>query len=262
MYSLKDFFSVLNAYAPLTLSQKMIEKGCYDNSGILINCCEKVSGAVFSLDLSKEAVIKAEREKCNVIVTHHPAIYKPISTLSIQSPLEYPLMRCVGKGITVISMHLNLDVADGGIDHCLAERLGAESYKIIDAISEKEGYGREFSVETTTLGQLTAKMKKYFSTTKILTYGKGEVHKIASFCGAGGNEALTAVKNGKTNADLIVTSDLAHHEIKGLIDMGKKVMVLPHYVAEEYGFNRYYERVKNQLNGQIKTVYLDDKRYR
>ena len=47
--------------------------------------------------------------------------------------------------------------------------------------------------------------------------------------------------------------------IKELVEMGKAIMVIPHYSAENYGFNKFYERVKNQIS--VPAYYFDDKRF-
>jgi putative NIF3 family GTP cyclohydrolase 1 type 2 len=78
----------------------------------------------------------------------------------------------------------------------------------------------------------------------------------------GSSHALSAVVQGKTNADTIITSDMPHHVIKELIEKNKNIILIPHYVAEDYGFNKFYAYVKEQLNGKIQAYYFDDKRFK
>ena len=67
------------------------------------------------------------KERCkNLIVTHHPAIFFPVSNILRSDPLGARLIACLEAGIGVISMHLNCDCARGGIDENLALALGAE----------------------------------------------------------------------------------------------------------------------------------------
>ena len=56
MYSINEFLAVLEEFAPLSLSKKMIERGDYDNSGIIVNCHNDIKKVFFSLDLSKEVL--------------------------------------------------------------------------------------------------------------------------------------------------------------------------------------------------------------
>jgi len=82
MYSLKDFFTLLEEYAPLKISHVAIDNGDYDNSGIIVDSHDRVEKVLFTLDLSNLAVKKALELGVDTIVTHHPAIYRPIKNLS------------------------------------------------------------------------------------------------------------------------------------------------------------------------------------
>ncbi len=260
MYKLNDFFEKLDSYAPLEISRKMIEKGDYDNSGILVKCSDLVGKVLFSLDLSKHAVARAKELGCDTIVTHHPAIYQPIKSLSIDGQ-SAPLAFAVMNGMNVISMHLNLDMAEKGVDYYLARAVGGENVKILDTILDGVGYGREFNLKLS-LNELVKLLEEEFNTDKIISYGKGNIEKVATFCGGGASYALEFVFNGKTSADTIITSDMPHHVIKELIEKDKNVILLPHYVSEEKGFNKFYAEIKSQLSDKIDAYYFDDKRFR
>lgn len=264
MYSLKEFFSKLDEIAPIEYSYKQIERGDYDNSGIIVKVNEEVKKVLFTLDLTELAVKKAKRLGVDTIVTHHPAIYAPIKSLDVTSPDTASLLSAIENKINVISMHLNLDVASGGIDASLAKALGGKEYKILDYLTEKVGYGREFKIPKTSLLEYKKLVKKALDTDKIICYGKktANINKVASFCGAGGSHAVKIVKEGITDADLIVTSDLAHHLIKEFIERDKLVMIIPHYVSEEYGFKRFCENVKNIVKDKAEIFYFDDRRFR
>lgn len=249
----------LEKLAPLSLSQKMIEKGSYDNSGIIVDNNTPVRKVLFSLDLSLLAVEKAVEFGCDTILTHHPAIYMPIKNLS-ENGITKPLIRAIKAGLNVISMHLNLDVATSGIDECLAAGLGATDSKIIELVTEKQGYGREFNVKSVDISDYVDGIKEQFKSDKIICYGKGTVNRVASFCGSGGDSALSGVVSG-LSIDTIITSDLAHHVLKELIESGKKVIIIPHYVSEQFGFNKFSNLVEKTLNGKVQTFYFEDKRF-
>lgn len=259
MINLSYLSEVIEGIAPLSLSKSFCDKGGYDNSGLLIKTHDKVNSVIFSLDLNEAVIKRAKRLGCDTVITHHPAIYNPITSLSIDNADKKALILAIKENINVISMHLNLDIADGGIDQSLAEGLGGKTFKILEYITEKNGYGREFEVEETTLLQYKNKVKTKFNTQKVITYGKKNtvIKKVASFCGAGGSSAL----NYSGDADLIVTSDLAHHVILALIERGKNLMIIPHYVAEIYGFKRFYERVKKEI-ADLQFTFFEDKRFR
>lgn len=261
MQNLDSFFEILDKRAPLSLDKKLIERGDYDNSGIIIRSGDCVKRALFSLDLSQAAVKKAKNLSCDTVVTHHPAVYKPIKGLSVTDS-TCAVLAAAKLGMNVISMHLNLDVADGGIDACLCEGLGGEKFKILDMLDEKNGYGREFYVKKTTLSEMKAAAKKTFKTRRIITYGspKAEIKTAASFCGGGSGAALSYLENGG-KADLIVTSDMPHHVIKEAVERGVSVMILTHYASENYGFKKFYEKITEDVAGKTETFFFADGRF-
>ena len=259
MLKTKEFMGLLDSIAPLELSYKLIERGDYDNSGLLVKNGNKVEKILFSLDLSQDVVERAKELSCDTIVTHHPAIYSPIKSLSIDGETA-PLINAVANGMNIISMHLNLDTADQGIDQSLAEAFGGKNAKILDYTDDKHGYGREFDVDCD-FENIKKIVKEVLGTDKGIFYGEGMCKKMATFCGGGGSHALKAVLNGDAQADVVLTSDLQHHQLKELIEKGKKVVVVPHYVSEDYGFYKFFQRVTNELGKDAETYYFRDKRF-
>ena len=260
MYKLKEFLNLMEEFAPLSLSYKMIERGDYDNSGIIVENHDQVKGVLFSLDLSEEAVFRAIKEGANTIVTHHPAIYMPIKNLSSTGETK-ALLLAIKNNINVISMHLNLDVAENGIDKCLSECLGAKESVVLDVIDKNVGYGRAFKIDKISITEFTEKLNKKLNTNKIIFYGEREVEQIASFCGAGGSHAVSVLQDAAIKVDTIVTSDIQHHQLLALIEKGLNVIIIPHYIAEEYGFNKFYEFVLGKVKMQTKAYYFQDKRF-
>ena len=150
MYKIKEFLSLLEEYAPLSYSHRLVERGDYDNSGIIVENHDKINKVFFTLDLSEKAVEKAIEVGADTVVTHHPAIYAPIKNLSDNGQTRALLLAIKG-GLNVISMHLNLDVAKMGIDYCLSTVLGGKDAEILDRLEDGVGYGREFFIEKTTV---------------------------------------------------------------------------------------------------------------
>ena len=163
-----EFYNVANELAPKALSDEYCEKyGAYDNSGVLVDAGEEITGVLFSLDLTFAAIEEAIEKKANLIVTHHPAIYGKIDGVrkSDFQPLGEKLVLALKKGISVISMHLNLDTAKGGIDEslaqgiCLSAGAGTRSPQNVQVMHPLSigGYGRAYDVEKTPLEELVKK---------------------------------------------------------------------------------------------------------
>ena len=260
MYNVKNILEILEKKAPLKLSALQIENGAYDNSGIIADLGNKVENILFSLDLTEKAIEKAISLNVNLIVTHHPAIYLPIKSIDVNGENK-ALALALKNGISVISMHLNLDVASGGIDESLALALGAKKPKILQPVTKNEGYGREFLIEEVDINEYADKITKALSTDKVVFYGQGKVKKVASFCGAGASTVLELMQKGQVQADTIVTSDMAHHQLVAISLENKKIILIPHYVAENYGFKKFYEWAKADLDGKIQSYYFEDRTF-
>ena len=262
MLTLNNLYSTIDQIAPFEISKKIIEEGGYDNSGIIICDHEKVEKILFSLDLSVEALKKAKALKCDTIITHHPAIYMPIKSIENEGPSAI-IMTAIKQGVNVISAHLNLDFATNGIDFYLAKSCGGQEIKVIEKPAYARGYGSEFALQNTTLGQLIKRLKSTLKTNKITVYGSQNliIDKVASFCGGGSSTAVSGVEKGLTDANVIVTSDMAHHQIKQLVESGKAIVLLTHYSSENYGFNQFYVDLSNRLGDGVKTYYFEDKRF-
>ena len=251
---LKEVFEKLETIAPVALSNEFCAKfKMYDNSGIIIDCKEDIKGVLFSLDLSSKAIEEAKKKGFNLIITHHPAIFGGISRISADDLIG----TCLKSGISVISMHLNFDAAPCGIDHHLMRGLGGEKAEILDGL-QNGGYGRVYRVKEVKFSELEIAVCKNFNTQRALFYGDKNktVKKIASFCGAGcNNEAIEFARFG--GADVFVSSDMKHHEIAKLIELGINVIHLTHYSAENYGFNKIYTQISSAFS--IPSAYFADK---
>ncbi|MBR6737152.1 MAG: Nif3-like dinuclear metal center hexameric protein [Clostridia bacterium] len=251
--NVSSVFNILNEYAPIKLSSELValENG-YDNSGIILPVTEDIKGVVFSLDLTVKAVERAIEEGANLIVTHHPAIYLPINKISENSAI----FLCLKNKIGVISMHLNLDTCERGIDYYLAQGLNAKTQTILTPLSiSNTGYGRLFSFNGTA-GDLKSLYEKVFKTNKTVLYGNPNVQikKVASFCGSGLNES--EIEKGK-DADIFISADIKHHIILELLEKGKLVLEVTHYSSEVYGFKKFYEFIATKLN-EIKAVFYEN----
>ena len=256
--NVKELNKIVDGLAPFALSREYIEKfGHRDNSGIQLDCGDEVKGVLFSLDLSMAAIAEAKKAGANCIVTHHPAIFFPLYSLKEEGS-GAEILACAKEGISVISAHLNLDAAEGGIDESLMQGLGgSEAIAAMDHLTGG-GYGRVYDVEKKSLASFTSEVKKTFKTDRVVTYGNGTVSRVASFCGAGFNEGALAFA-AMHGADTIVSSEAKHHLIAAAVEQGMNVILLTHYAAENYGFIRFAEKMEKLLNGTPCTVFTDER---
>ncbi len=265
-----EFFNLIEPIAPIAYSKEFCSRyGAYDNSGLLIDCGNEVRAAVFALDLSAAAVEKAAKIGAGAIVTHHPAIYSKLSSLSAADETGGAVLAAARAGISVISMHLNLDAAEDGIDECLARAVrqaardalgepgcgadcnadcGAAEEKMLDFACGNGGYGRAYDLaggKEVSAAALKLSLDRVLTGKHTLLYASAykKVKRAASFCGAGADEEALAfaVKNG---ADVLISSDFKHHILKEAVSRGMAVIAPTHYASESYGFEQFYLKVK------------------
>ena len=186
------------------------------------------------------------------------AIFFPIANLRADDALGARLLRAIEAGIGVVSMHLNLDCAAGGIDESLAEAVGAQGEIHVCERFESGGYGRIYTIKKQTFSQFAASLLQALNTHRAFLYGAEaeEIGKAASFCGAGVDAgAIAAAK--RCGADAIVSADIKHNFICDALESGLKVVQLTHYASENYGFKKIYQHLKDVLG--VPCAYHEDK---
>ena len=270
---LTEIYEIANALAPKRLSDEYCERyEGYDNSGVLVDTGKEIAKILFSLDFSTSAIERAIEEGAQLIITHHPAIYGKIGSIRASSfdPLSEKLVKAIERGISVISMHLNLDMASGGVDESLQgavvdaakEACGQKSFTTQTRAQKLwqvsgGGYGRAYTLPSVKIGELAENLKKQLRTNRVFVYGdqNGYVDCAASFCGGGGDveEVAFAVENG---ANVMISSDFKHHALLLAKEKGLAVIQTTHYASENYGFKNYYKKIRLQV--KIPCVYHED----
>lgn len=255
---LSELYAVIEAYAPKSLSDEYCKNyGLYDNSGILVDSKKEVKKVLFALDFSKATLDYAEKFGADAIITHHPAIYNKIGNILPETVLGDKLITAIQKGISVVSMHLNMDVTKGGIDEYLMLGIGGKDAVVCDSVKEGCAYGRAYVVKEQTLEELKTHIEREFTTTKVWAFGSGTVKKVASFCGAGVSDDTVAFAQ-REGADVVVSSDIKHNYLVDMLDSGLSVVQLTHYASENYGFKKIFETIKAQLPSGIQSEYFTD----
>jgi len=211
------------------------------------------------LDFSERAVERAVSVGADMMITHHPAIYRPIPSITNATPLGRALSDAVKQNIAVYSAHLNLDCAPCGIDASLAGIFGKNSKILIPMEGDAVGYGRLTEIGGSMLKNLAQRYKKATGSNRVLCYGNPEriITRVASFCGGGGGmeELLLADKAG---AELMVSSDFAHHVILEAYQRGIALMQVTHYSAENYGFNQFFNLINHHLGGLPTEYFVEE----
>ena len=114
-YKVKDILNWLEGWAPTSTAEE------WDNVGLLAGSCDTdVTTVVTALDISLDVVNQAAKAGAELIISHHPVIFRPLKRLWLDNP-AYLIAR---HGMSAIAMHTNMDKAAGGVNDILAKGSG------------------------------------------------------------------------------------------------------------------------------------------
>ena len=132
---IKQVVDALEHYAPLPLQEG------YDNAGLQVGLTEAVemSGALLCLDVTEEVVEEAVQKGCNLIVSHHPLIFRKLARISDENYVQRTVRKAIKNDISIVSMHTNMDAATGGVIFKIAEKLGLENVRFFGGEKEVDG---------------------------------------------------------------------------------------------------------------------------
>lgn len=116
----------LEAFAPLNYQED------YDNSGLLVGQPEmEVHGALVALDCTEAIVDEAIAQNCNLIITHHPIVFKGLKKITGKTYVERVVLKAIQNNIALYAIHTNLDHVKYGVNGVIAKRLGLKNAKIL-----------------------------------------------------------------------------------------------------------------------------------
>ena len=231
----------LEHYAPLPLQEG------YDNAGLQVGLTEavEVSGALLCLDVTEAVVDEAIRKGCNLIVSHHPLIFRKLARISDENYVQRTVRKAIKNDITIVSMHTNMDAAKGGVNFKIAEKLGLRNLlffggeKEIDGVKGGEGVIGEITDETDTLhadgiaaDDLVLMLRERFQAECVQCNQllRRPIRKVA-LCGGAGSFLLDAAI--AAGADAFITGEMHYHEFFGH-EQEIQICVIGHYQSEQF----------------------------
>lgn len=126
MFTCQELLSFLDSLAPFKLAES------WDNCGLLVgDPRQEVKGILVCLDVNEDVVEEALEQGSNVIVSHHPLIFKPLKSLRLDRSPGRLLAQIIKNDLQVIAVHTNYDQAKAGVSAQLAHRLGLENTQVL-----------------------------------------------------------------------------------------------------------------------------------
>jgi len=221
-----DITAPLEAFAPLRIQES------WDNSGLLIGSPEDlVHGVLVGFDCTPALIDEAVERGCDMVITHHPLIFKGLKSISEKDPVGAAVVKAVRAGVAVYAAHTTADKVIAGVSGAMARRLGLQDIRILEA--EEDG-----SVGLGCLGEFPQPMngrealayvQKCFGL-KVIRHSRPleePIRTVALLGGSGGGDWPLAYAQG---AQLYITADISYHHF--FTPEGFMVMDIGHFESE------------------------------
>ena len=225
MVKVGDITELMEKTAPEGLKEEWdnvgLQTGSYENS---------VSGILLALDITESVINEAVMLDCNMIVTHHPLIFAPLKKVTEDEPVGKLVSALIKNDISFFCAHTNLDKAEGGVNDCLAEKIGL--FDISGLGAEEPSIGRigtlpyEMSLE-----EFAYKVKESLGCSGVRYSGDGRKRvKTVALCSGGGSDMFSeGVKEG---ADVFLTGEVKHHHALFAEQTGISFVEAGHFETE------------------------------
>lgn len=220
MTTVYDIYDLINDIAPYSLQEG------YDNSGLNVgDMSAEVKSVLVALDCTTEVAREAVEKGADLVLTHHPVIFRGLKTLSP----ENPAVILAANGINAISMHTNFDSAQGGMNDILCNMLGLVPN---DALHEEHGVccGYVCDCEPVKVTELAKRAKAALGCKAVrFTEVQKEVARVGVCSGSGGSFLGDAVERG---CQALITGDVKHDIFIDAHNMGVSVIDAGHFYTE------------------------------
>ena len=221
-----ELYRALDAAIPRTLSCE------WDNDGLM--CCpepdREVGRVMIALDITEEVVDDAIEGGFDVILSHHPIIFKGLKAIDPQNAVARKAIKLIRNGIAAMSFHTRLDALAGGVNDVLAARLGLSNTKPFGA--DAVPIGRVGELEYPMSLEAFAEQVKLALHVPTLAVADAHrpVHRVAVLGGSGADDVAAAMHAG---ADTYVSGNLKYNQMVDAPDEGINLIEAGHFYTEQ-----------------------------
>ena len=243
---IKEVLSALEEFAPLPLQES------WDNAGLQVGLTEaEVSGALLCLDVTERIVDEAVSKGCNLVVSHHPLLFRGLKQISDLTDVQRTVVKAIQNGVCVVSMHTNMDNARGGVNFQIANKLGLTDVAFLAAkrVGDVECGSGVIGMlcEPMAADDFVLKVKRAFGVECAMCNEllRRPVQRVA-ICGGAGDFLLDeAVAAG---ADAFITGEMHYHQYFGY-EQRVQICVIGHYQSEQYTTEVFREVIGSRCPG-------------
>lgn len=243
MPKVKDVVDLLEAIAKPEYAYS------WDNSGFACgNRNANVENVLITLDITKDVVNEAAEKGCQMIISHHPLIFRPISTADEATYEGEVLNGLIKNGTALYCAHTSLDIACGGVNDALCERLGLKNTELLDVNvinGETVSCGRIGETEhPMTADEFVAFLKECTGTDRVITSGlKNKTIKTVALCTGAGEDMAFCKK-----ADVFLTGEVKYHTALELKRQNIAFAAIGHYYSEVHIIGALCKGLQSRAN--------------
>lgn len=246
---IKDFLEEMNNLAPFESAYE------WDNVGLLVgDPKEEITGIYLALDLDFDVIEGSKDSVCNLIITHHPMIFKPMNRVVSNDVNGKKIIDLVKNNLNYIALHTNFDVHI--MWKLVAEKLGFKDFKVLDVTKEENGVPMGIGTVCDlpipmALKELCELVKEKMNLPFVTCYGQdySPVKRVAVVPGSGKSEIKKAIDSG---ADVLITGDITHHEGIDALDAGLTIIDAGHDGLE----NAFINYMKDYIISHFKDIIV------
>lgn len=235
MILVRDIYKYIDEIAPFSL------QAGYDNSGLIVgNAYYGVKTVLTALDITNDIIADAEELGAELIVTHHPPIFRAIKRIDTETPIGSLMM----NGISVISAHTSFDNAKGGMNDILCETLGLVPDRPL-AVEDGVPVGYICSCAPISPEDMAEKIKAALGC-DVVRYNDmgGKIETVAVCSGSGGSLLADALSN---EVDAYITGDVKHDVFIDAYNAGLTVFDAGHFHTEDIFCDYMAEKLKERF---------------
>lgn len=258
---IKDIMEIMEDYAPLKLKES------YDNVGLMIGNPEcEITSILVALDCTIKVIKEAEEKDCNLIITHHPLLFKKPMSITTETLQGRKILDIIRNGINVYSSHTNLDSTKGGINDLIMQLLDFKNCQVIEVNNTNSGDKEAGIGRMVTLGspivleELCEKAKEAFEISSLKYSGEDKqvISKVAVINGSGNDFLMKAKSLG---VDCIITGDTSYHYVSDLQEEGISIIDVGHFESEWPGMKIVGKWLENRIRfmGYNNNVIISNK---
>ncbi|MEA1992142.1 MAG: Nif3-like dinuclear metal center hexameric protein [Thermodesulfobacteriota bacterium] len=256
-----EIWNVLSKWAPPELAES------WDNIGLQVGDPDApVQRLMVALDATENVLEAAFERKAQMVLTHHPLLFRPVSSLDISKQLPRLLAGFLRKNIALAAAHTNLDSTVGGVSDLLAIALGLSDVKPLHTSKPNPpsvGLGRIGNLPYgCKLSEIMLKVSSMLRNPGLLVVGHPEqmITRVA-LCGGSGSDLWPMAVD--ENADLFLSAEIKHHIAREAEQMGKVIIDAGHFYTEWPVVPAMAEYMKQQASDEgwdLKVDIFDDER--